>query len=154
MSDESAIEDLVYDFLKETIDAAQSGEPLFGAELHDTVFRRIEKEYCIRVGDAESDLAPSPGADEELEFDGVVPLVILSVVSGPNRSDRKAARTRMIKLSKALAKLFHDDPTMGGRVNDSRVTRWPRGWDSIESKPYSISNAVLLVNETGGPVGG
>jgi hypothetical protein len=150
---ELAIEDHVYDFLRAAIDAAQRGEPLFGAELHDHVFRKIEKEYGVRVGDADSDLAPSPGATEMREFDGFVPLVIFSVVKGANQSDRQAARTRMIELSKAVSKLFHDDPTMGGRVNDARITRWPRGWDSIEARPYSVSNAVLLVNETGGPVG-
>jgi len=147
-----AIEDHAYDFLKERIAAAVSGDAGYGAELHDTVYRRIEKTFGIRIGDADSDLEPNPGATEMEEFDGHMPLVIFSLVEGSDRSDRKAARSRMIALAKWVGKQFIDDPTMGGRVNDSRIKRWPRGWDSIESKPYSVANARLLVNETGGQI--
>jgi hypothetical protein len=147
---ETAIEDHVYDFIAEAIDAAEPGDAFFEAELHDTVYRRIEKEFGVRVGDGESELAPSPGDAEILEFDGTVPLVVFSLVTGADRSDRKAARARMLRVAKAVAKLFLEDPTMSNRVNDSRVTRCPRGWDSIESKPYSVANLHLLVNETGG----
>jgi len=132
------------------IAAATSDSSLSGAELHDTVYRKIETEYGIRIGDGESQLTPSPGATEMLEVNGVVPIVIFSAVTGPDRSDRKAARARMIGLAKAVAKVFQLDPMMNARVNDSRITRAPRGWDSIESKPYSVANMHLLVNETGG----
>ena len=147
-----AIEDHVYNFIKEAVAAAAPESPLAGVEVHDTVYREIEQETCIRVGDGDSDLAPNPGATAMQEFDGVVPLVVLSLLTGADRSARQACRSRMIDLSKALAMVFMEDPTMGGRVNDSRVTRWPRGWDNISSRVYSVSNAALLVNETGGQI--
>lgn len=149
----SAIEDHVFDFLEESIAAANDPSPLVDAELHDTLFREITKDFGVRIGDGESTLEPNSGDTEVLEFDGTVPLVIFSVATGADRSDRKDARDRMIALAKAVSKLFLDDPTMNGRVNDSRVTRCPRGWDSIKSMPYSVANMDLLVNETGGPVG-
>jgi hypothetical protein len=150
---DTAIEDLIYDFLAENIAAAPNDSPLFEAELHDTVYRVITQEYGIRIGDGSSELVPNPGATEIQEVNGVVPIVIFSVVTGADRADRKDARGRMIGLAKAVSKLFLDDPMMNGRVNDSRIKSAPRGWDSIESKPYSVANMHLLVNETGGQLG-
>lgn len=168
MSESKAIEDHIYDFLAESIAAAEEaaeeppaeGEPwvfdpdnpLAGAQLNDTVFRDITSEYGIFIWDGSSKLVPNPGATEMLEADGTVTISIFSLVTGPDRSDRAGARTRMITLSKAVAKLFMDDPTMNERVNDSRIDDWPRGWDSIKSKPYSVANAQVLVNEYGGPI--
>jgi hypothetical protein len=146
----TASEDLVFDFIEENANAAIAGEPLFEAELHDTLYRPIKKRYGIRVGDGDSELSPTPGGEELAEFNGVVPIVIYSAVTGPDRSDRKDARAKMMDVAKAVAKLFLDDPTMGGRVTDSRVKSCPRGWDSYNDIPYSVANMVLLVNETGG----
>jgi len=147
-----AIEDHVYDFLEAAIAAAPPGSLLADAELHDHIYREIKTEYGIRIGDGESELAPSAGDTAELEFDGFVPIVIFSAVTGADRSDRKAARSRMIGLAKEVSRAFRQDPTMGGRVNDSRIRRLPRGWDSITSTPYAVANMSLLVNEIGGPV--
>jgi len=148
---ETAIEDHIYDFIAAAIAAAvDESDPLHQAELHDNVYRTITTEYGIRIGDGESSFAPNPGATEILEFDGVVPIVIFSQVNGADRSDRADARGRMIGLAKAVSMLFLEDPTMGGRVTDSRISRAPRGWDSIKSTPYSVANLHLLVNETGG----
>lgn len=144
-----AIEDDVFDFLEEGAAAAVEGEPLFGAELHDTVYRPITKPYGVRVGDCDSDLTPSVEAEEVLEFDVDLSIIIYSLVEGPDRRDRKAARARMVKLKKAVAKRFFDDPSMGGRVADSRIAKSQHGWDQWDSKPYAVGNLVLLVNETG-----
>src|SRR5258708_5287641 len=116
-----AIEDLIHDFVAEKIAVAPSNSPLSGAELHDTVYRTITAEYGIRIGDGDSELVPNPGATEIQEVNGVVPIVIFSLVTGPDHADRKDARGRMIGLAKAVAKLFLDDPMMNGRVNDSRI---------------------------------
>ncbi len=146
----TAIEDHAHDFVEGALEAAVDGDPLHEAELHDTLYRRITKPFGIRIGDGESSLTPSSGAEEILEHDGEVPIVIYSRVEGPDRRDRKAARSRMLDVAKAVAKLFLNDPTMGGRVNDSRVTKCLRGWDEFETIPYSVANMSLLVNETGG----
>lgn len=148
-----AIEDHIHDYLEDAIEAADEQSVLFGAELHDTVYRSIKKKFGIRVGNGESDLAPTPGGAQVAEFDGAVPLVVYALVEGPDRSDRKAARSRVLEMSKAIAQLFFNDPTMGGRVSDSRVTKFPRGWDAFDSSPYAVANPLVLVNETGA-VGG
>lgn len=164
---EAAIEDDVYDFLRDAIDAAEAvapdppadglpwlfdpNNPLAGAELHDHVYQDIKTEYGIRIGDAESTLAPGPGATEMEEFDGSMPLIVFSEITGPNRADRKGARLRMMKLVKAVALLFIDQNgvTLGDRVNDARITNGPRGWDVLKSKPYAVTEMHLIVNDSG-----
>lgn len=151
---EEAIEDLTYDFLKEEIAAVvtDSSHALYKAELHDHLYHKISDSpgYGIRIGDCESVLAPSPGAAEMEEFDGDLTLVVFVRVVGGDKADRTAARAKVLAISKAVAKLFIEDPTMGNRVNDARVMRCPRGWDSIGSQPYAVCNLPLLVNDSGG----
>ena len=149
-----AIEDRVLDFLEEEIEAlADDADPvvgvLFEAQLIDSPYATIEKEFGVAVDDADSEFAPTPGATDIEEFDGDVTLIIWSAITGNDRTQRRAARTKAIALTKAVAKLFLDDPTMGGRVNDARVLRCRRGWAKIQTVNYSIMNVPLLVNETG-----
>ena len=153
MSD--AIEDRIYDFIAERIAALLDDTdplfgPLFGAQLLDSPFAKIENEYGIQVDDGDSDFAPTPGATDIEEFDGNVTLIIFRLVTGADRSQRAEARGQAIALAKATAMLFIDDPTMGARVNDARVLRCSRGWANIKSSPYSIMNVPLLVNDSGG----
>jgi len=146
----SAIEDRIFDFLEESIAAiVDEDDPLFGAQLLDSPFAKIESEYGIQVDDGDSDFAPTPGATDIEEFDGRVTLIIFRLVTGADRSQRAEARGQAIAMSKAAAMFFLEDPTMGGRVNDSRVLRCSRGWASIKASHYSIMNVPLIVNETG-----
>ncbi len=154
----SAIEDRIYDFLEEQIAALPDDSdpifgPLFEAQLLDSPYAKIEKEYGIIVDDGDSDFAPTPGATDIEEFDGNVTLIVFRLVTGADRSQRAAARGQAIALAKAAAMMFLEDPTMGDRVNDSRVLRCSRGWANIKSSPYSIMNVPLIVNETGGSNG-
>ena len=145
-----AIEDRVFDFLEESVDVVDESHPLFGIELLDSTFAKMVQDFGVQVDDADSDFAPTPGGEEIEEFDGSVTLVVYSYVDGPDRSQRKTARTRAITGAKELAKLFLLDPTMNGRVNDSRVLRCLRGWVNLKGAPYAIVNVPLIVNETGG----
>jgi len=150
-----AIEDRIYDFIAERIAALLDDTdpifgPLFGAQLLDSPFAKIESEYGIQVDDGDSDFAPTPGATDIEEFDGNVTLIIFRLVTGADRSQRAEARGQAIALAKAAAMLFIDDPTMGDRVNDARVLRCSRGWANIKSSHYSIMNVPLLVNDSGG----
>jgi hypothetical protein len=146
-----AIEDRIVDFLEEQFGAIEEeGHPFFGAELLDSPFAKMTKDYGVQVDDGDSDFAPTPGAEDIEEFDANVTLIVFSRVDGPDRSQRKAARSRAITLAKTVAKLFLLDPTMNERVNDSRVLRCLRGWANIKSVPYAIMNVPLIVNESGG----
>src|SRR5688572_22030815 len=96
---EKVIEAHVYDFLKAAIDevneAEEEFEPeqehsaLFDAELHQHVYQRFddEKWFGIRIGNAESVLAPNPGATEMEEFDGDLLLIIFARVREADHSD-------------------------------------------------------------------
>lgn len=151
MAGEIAIEDEVFDFLEEKIAEAGEGDELFEAELHDHLYSKISAQpgYGIRVGDCESVLAPNPGSTEMEEFDADLTLVVFARVTGAERAKRKEARTKVLLLSKAVAMLFVEDPTLGGRVNDGRVMRCLRGWDNISGVPYAVVNMPLLVNDSG-----
>lgn len=149
-----AVEDRTIAYLQEQRDAIdEEADLLFELEILDSPYAKITKDYGVQVDDANSDLAPLPGGDELEEFDADLILIVYSRVDGPDYSDRKSARTRAIDLGKRLGQLFLSDPTMNGRVQDSRMLRCTRGWASIKSVPYAIVNVPLLVNETGGSYG-
>jgi hypothetical protein len=154
---ETAIEDHLYEFILAAVDAANDeaapdeNSPFFEVVLHDTIYRPItsDQHYYIQVGNCDSDFAPSFGGDTIKEFDGDVTVITLARVLTEDRSDRKAARGKALSLAKAVAKLLLDDPTMGGRVNDSRVLKCLRDWTSINSEPFALANVPLILNETG-----
>ncbi len=151
------IEDSLYDFIKAAVDTANDEDapdedsPFFKVVLHDTIYQPIvdDQNDFIQIGNCDSDFAPSQHADSVEEFDGDVTVITLSRVTAAERSDRKAARTRAMELAKAVAKLLLDDPTMGGRVNDSRILKCLRDWAVIKSHPFAVTNLPLIVNETG-----
>jgi hypothetical protein len=144
-----SIENQTHDFIGDAIAEAVNGHELYGAELHETVYQTIKKDYGVRVGDCQSSLAPLPGGEAVEEFDGLLTLVCYGRVVGPDKTDRMQAREKALAIAKALSKLFLDDPSMGGRVRDARVLRALRGYESVGSQPYAVCNLQLIVNETG-----
>lgn len=160
MSDK-VIEAHVYDFLAEKCadinDAeANFGEEdpehsaLFGAELHQHIYQKFdEKNYWfgIRVGNGESTLAPNPGQTEMEEFDGNLTLVAFARIKKADNSDVEDARSKAFAVAKAVAQLFIDNPTIGGRVNYLKVDRCPRGFDEWATKLYAVCNMPLTINQ-------
>lgn len=160
---EKVIEAHVYDFLEAEIAAINEAEEefgeddehsaLFGAELHRHIYQKFDDQswFGLRIGNGESILAPNPGATEMEEFDGDVTLVTFARIKESDHSDVEVARTKAFALAKAVAKLFIDDDgvTMGGRVNDARVMRCPRGFDEWNSSLYAVCNMPMLINDTG-----
>jgi hypothetical protein len=144
------IEDAIFEYVDAAVTAAQEGSALYLAELHGTVYESMTKDYGIRIGDCESDLAPLAGGEAMEEFDALVTIVIFWRVVGADKSARRPARDNARALALATAKLFFDDPTMGGRVRDSLVGTCVRGYDSIEgADEYAVVNMPLLVNMSG-----
>ena len=144
-----SIEDAIDEFIEEAINAAQAGDPLHGADLHDTVYLKITKDYGVRIGDCESSISLLPGGGAE-EFDADVTLVFYSRVIGQDKSQRKAARNQARSLALAVASLFLIDPSMGGRVRDCILGRLKRGYDSLaDADSYAVGNLPLTVNFTG-----
>jgi hypothetical protein len=144
------MEDKTYDFLKDAVEAAEDGDALKGAALHDTVYGDISADdYGIRVGDCESQCAPLPGDDGMEEFDARLTVVVFARVAGGEVADRKAARAKARALWLRAAQLFWDDTTMGDRVRDVLVQRAGRGFDVEAGVVYAVVNMPLLVNGTG-----
>jgi hypothetical protein len=144
------IENAIYDYIHGAVEAAADGSALFAAEVHGTVYESITKDYGIRVGDCESELAPLAGGEAMEEFDAVVVIVIFWRVVGADKSARRPARAKARALALETAQLFFADPTMGGRVRDSLVGTCVRGYDSVEgADEYAVVNMPLLVNMSG-----
>ena len=144
------IEDAVFDYLGAAISAAPNGTALYQAELHGTVYEKIKKNFGVRVGDCESDVAPLAGGGAAEEFDASLIVVIFARVEGADKSARRPARNKAREMMLAVAKLFQDDPSMGGRVRDSLVGRCARGFDSLtNADEYAVVNMPLLVNMSG-----
>jgi hypothetical protein len=142
-------EDSIYALIAAAIETAEEGEAFFGLELHDTLYRPIKGSAVIRLGDAAGHLAPDSGYTSAEELDVVVPLHCLAAITGKDKNDRTAARTKARDLAHAVALLFFKDPTMGGSQQDSRALDFLRGWSNIDSKPYAEMIVPIVVNETG-----
>ncbi len=142
------VEELIFDFIEQAIAAAPEGQVLHGLELHDTLFKKIEKSEGVRIGDAESEFSPNE-ANELQEYDALVTLVCFAKIEGANKLDRSAARNKAFQISLAVAKLFFDDHTMGGRVCDTKLLPAVRGWDAPSSQPYAVVNMPVVVNPSG-----
>lgn len=144
------IEDAIYEYVNGAVTAAAEESPLHEAEVHETVHERITKDYGIRIGDCDSDLAPLAGGEAMEEFDAYIVVVIFWRVAGADKSERRPARDKARALALATAKLFFDDPTMGGRVRDSMVDTCVRGFDSVtDADEYAVVNMPLWVNMSG-----
>lgn len=142
------VENLIFAFLEEKFNETHEGDILFGIDLHDTVFKKIEKDNGVRIGDAESEFAPN--VENQLqEFDAVLTVVCFAKILGANKTERAEARKKVFQISQAVAQLFHEDHTMSGRVCDSRILGAVRGWDSLNSHPYAVVNMPIVFNESG-----
>lgn len=138
----------IYLFLQSALAAAQSGEPLHGAELHDTEHQVITRERGIRIGDGRSQLAPK--ADGTLgEFDAEVELTCFVRVAGADKTERLAARDGTIDVAAAVVALFFADQTLGGRVCDVQMGPIRREFASINGQPFALARVLLIINPTG-----
>lgn len=144
----ASIEHKVFDWLEEAIEAAVEGEPLYEAELHDTVHQTIKKNFGIRIGEVERSLAPE-AEGEAADFDALVPLIFFCRVAGLDKTERLAALDKCDELEKTVASLLFVDSSLGGRVCDCLILRTPRGFDSIKSEPYAVANMPLVINPSG-----
>lgn len=146
-------EEAAYETVKAAIEAAAEGDTLHGAEHHATTEETITKDKGVRVSDADADLAPLRGVAAMGVYDAVFCLVVFSRVKGSDKSKqqaRRAARTSGWELALAVAKVFQDDPRMGGQVLNSRLLRGRAGYDSISNADeYYVVLLPMIVNETG-----
>ncbi|HEX8500800.1 MAG TPA: hypothetical protein VF659_09425 [Pyrinomonadaceae bacterium] len=142
------VEDATHEFIAEAVVAAEEGSALFGIELHDTLYTS-KQERGVQIGDCESDVAPLPGGEGMQEFDAELSLFCFARIAGEDKSDRKAARNKARELMLAVAALFFDNTTMGGRVNDVLVRRCVRGYTDQGGDVFALAIVPLVVNGTG-----
>ncbi|KAK0039547.1 hypothetical protein Bpfe_031032 [Biomphalaria pfeifferi] len=128
--------------------AAANDSILKSLELHDTIFQNIKTDQGVRLGETPSDFSPMPGGELK-EFDAEVPIVVFARVEGTDKTERQAALLKVFTISKAIAKLFFEDCELGGRVCNSELTRWTRGFDDFDGEPYAVSNVSLVINPSG-----
>lgn len=151
MSDQSnqPVEIALYDFLRESFDAASPGTDLFELELHDTIYQKIKTDNGVRIGEAESDWSPV-GAGELKEFDAQLMVVCFSRIVGTDKTERQAALQKVFNIHRAVVGLIFQSPSLGGRVCDNTlILRAARGYDAISSDPYAVVNQPLVFNLSG-----
>lgn len=154
-------EERVYQFIKTAVDAAtatnDAGLPLFGLEVHDHFFRKIETNAGIRIGTASGQISPFPGGEEFGEYNVNLTLVVYVRIVGTQKDgdERTEAMRQVCDISKALAALFWDNPSCDERFRDTRLRDFIRGYDSLKAAdPYAVGNLTLIINEMGGTIGG
>ena len=133
-----SVERDVFQFLEEAIALAGASAgtvALVGLEVNETVYQLIKTDRGVRVGDGESQLAPVPGGERVDEFDCFLSVICFARVTGADKTDRVAAREDAIDIGRAVSLVFLADPSMNGRVRDSRVLRARRGFDSTRDRP-------------------
>lgn len=136
-----------FEFLESAIESAAEGDALYGAELHDTVYQKIKDDFGVRISTPEGSLAPNSSGVED--YDALVTLVIFARIEGSEKTDRLDALDVCDALTKAVAQLFFDDLSMGGRVCDVDVLRHLTDFDSNGSDFFAIANLPIVVNPTG-----
>ncbi len=159
MSDSTkVIEAHVYDFLKEVVDAVNDPDTededsvFFEAELHRHTYQPfdLDRWFGVRISMGVSTLAPNPDQEME-EFDGSVVVVTFARIKEPDHSDVETARTKAFQLARAVAALFftEDGVTLGGRVNDARITDCPRDFVEWNGSLYAVCNMPMIINDSG-----
>jgi hypothetical protein len=144
------IEIKVFDFFDDQITAAIDGDPLFGVQLHDTVYQTIKRngsrvtDRVIRISEAESEMVPC-GLDWE-EKDAHLILVLAARIQGSDKTERQEALTDVVNLFRVVADLFDNDRTLGDRVHDLQADKASRGYDVFDGDPYAVVNIPLLIN--------
>lgn len=143
-----SLNSIFYDFINVAVEAATDDEkPLYGAEIHDTVYEQIKDNHGVRISTPASTLAPHDGVIQD--FDAVVILVCFARVKGADKTERLEALDVCDAVTKAVAELFFNDSQMGGKVCDTQVLRHAMDFDSIGSDVFAVSNLPIVVNPSG-----
>ena len=143
-----SIEHKLFLFLQEALDDAPAEDPLYEAELHDSLHQVIKRDRGLRIGECRSLLAPRP--DNALdEFDARLTVTCFARVAGADKSERLAARDAVIGLASKVIRLVLDDPTLGGRVCDLLAGQVDREYASINGQPFALAKLPLVINPSG-----
>ena len=140
------IETLVYGFITDLVLAAPLGSELHNLEVHDTIWRRIETDNGVRIGDCDSTLALNPEGEIE-EYESKLDLIIYSRVRDNGVPDRNEARKNILRIAAGIAKAIQLDDSLGGRVCRTRLLAGNRGFDAEDSKPFAVLVVPLIINE-------
>lgn len=156
------VEERVYDFIQAAVDAVTlttptQDSPLFDVQVHDHVFRKINKtkEAGIRIGTAEGQLSPTEGGAEFNEYNCILLVVVFVRIASTQKDGdaRTLAMRKATDIAHALALLFWDNTSCDERFRDTRMYDFVRGYDSKDGDHYAIVNLTLRVNEVGGSIG-
>lgn len=155
MNDKPA-EILLYDFLREKLDAAPAGSVLSPEGdsdrgelgLHDTIYQQIKTDRCIRISEVVGGFSPGPEMVWK-EVDVSITLVALARVTGTEKKDRQPALSYAWELQKELYSLLTDHPDLDGRVCDLLLRDGVRGYDELDSEPYAVAHIPLIINPSG-----
>ncbi len=135
----------LFDFLTTVIGSAAQGDPLFNAELHDTVYQKITADRGIRISEATGEFSLGPGGVAN-EYDVTIIIVCYARVTGVKKQERQPALADVFDLVKRVFEVLMNDPTLGGRVCDLIVQPGGRGYDTFDGEPFAVANMPIVIN--------
>lgn len=141
---------ILYDFLKETVEAAAAGTILNGADVLDSAWQEIKADKGIVISNSEWDFAPSYGTQTEI-YDALLIVAFFYEVPSGDTSERAEARDKCFQMAQAFAdKLFEGNQDLGGRVcKGFLLLRATDGDKSVNSATYAIINQPIILNPSG-----
>ena len=144
----TSVETAVVDFLEPAIAAALGTDgPLDSIEAHHTPYQVFLTDNGVSVLLHKAEFAPDASAEAVGEFNGLLPIICYARVTGPDKTQRAAARDKADSIAKAIAKLFFDDPTIDGSVVFARPDKVQGGWDVERGQIYMVVTFELRFNE-------
>lgn len=156
------VEERVYDFIKAEVDRVTETEPtpespLFDIQVHDHVYRKIDKkkDAGVRIGTASGELSPNEGGTEFNEYNCELLLVVFVKIASTQKDgdERTLAMRKATDIAHALALLFWDNASCDAHFRDTRLRDFIRGYDSKDGDQFAIVNLTLRVTEIGGSIG-
>lgn len=133
----------LWEFLRDTIDAAQPDSPFYGARLRFTHFEYTDEEdFGICLGNVVSN--PNGG----VEYDARLIVTTYCRIGEVERDDRYDAYEQAKTLALAVQALLQNDPGLGGRTCSTRVGLLVDDFDELSAgQAHAVNNLYVVLNQ-------
>lgn len=139
---------IVYEFAEAVVSAAGIGTILEDAEVLDSAYQEITKDFGIVVSNSEFDLSPGQGNVVSI-FDSLIIIGFYYRISGLDTTNRAEARDKCFQMAEAFSQAVYNDMSLGNRVCDCLLLRATDGMKNTNADSFAIINLPIILNPTG-----
>jgi hypothetical protein len=140
MSPEKAL----YEFIKLNVEAANSGDVLYGVEVCPTVYHSFNK-TAIRIGNCNSRF--SRHYDQIVkEFDSKILIEILDKVGLDENADYSITCENVRSITLKIIEILLDDPTLGQGNCDMKIEDGIRQPVKLNGSPHYVALIPVVIN--------